>query len=179
MGRAPRRRRGWRLQRLGAADLLLAACLLVACAAGLAMLPGDERGDELRGRARAVDGDSIRIDGRDIRLAGIDAPELRQTCERAGRSWSCGEAARSALAVRLGRGETTCRLRGVDVYGRALAVCFAGGEELNAALVREGLAIGYGGYQREEAEARAARRGVWAGDFMTPREWRRLHPRPP
>lgn len=177
MGRYPRQKLVGPLKRFSAPDLLLATALLVACAAVVAMLPEKEQGEVMQGSGRAVDGDSIRLGATSIRLAGLDAPELRQTCERAGQAWNCGEAARTALATRLGRGDLACRIRGLDRYGRTLAVCAVKGEEINAALVREGMALAYGDYEREEAEARAARRGVWAGPFMVPQEWRRLNPR--
>lgn len=179
MGRSPRRGRYRSLKRFGAADLLLASALLTACAALVAMLPEKPPGAVLQGMGRAVDGDSIRLDDLDIRLSGLDAPELRQTCERAGQNWTCGAAARNALAARLGRGAMTCKSQGLDRYGRTLAVCSVEGEEINAALVREGMAVSYGAYEREEAEARNARRGVWAGKFVPPQEWRRQHPRKP
>lgn len=177
MGRNPRRGSYRTLKRFSAADLLLAGALLAACAAVVAMLPEKPPGAVLQGIGHAVDGDSVRLDAVDIRLAGLDAPELRQTCERAGQNWNCGAAARSALASRLGRGPVTCTSRGLDRYGRTLAICAVQGQDVNAALVREGMAVAYGGYEREQAEARDARRGIWAGQFMPPQEWRRLNPR--
>ncbi|MCG6858694.1 MAG: hypothetical protein LJE67_11590, partial [Salaquimonas sp.] len=36
-------------------------------------------------------------------------------------------------------------------------------------------AIAYGGYEAEEAEARKARRGMWAFKFERPSDWRRRH----
>lgn len=177
MGRSSRQGRYRSLKRFGAADMLLAVTLLAACAALVTMLPERSPGEMLHGVGRAVDGDSIRLDELDIRLSGLDAPELRQTCERAGQNWNCGAAARNALAARLGRGEMSCKSQGLDRYGRTLAVCSVAGEDINAALVREGMAVAYGGYEREETEARNARRGVWAGQFMPPQQWRRQNPR--
>lgn len=37
--------------------------------------------DDLTGPARIVDGDSIEVGGTKIRLYGIDAPELDQSCK--------------------------------------------------------------------------------------------------
>ena len=52
----------------------------------------------LTGAAMAVDGDSIEIAGTRIRLEGIDAPELAQTCaDTQGQSWACGRAALRAV----------------------------------------------------------------------------------
>jgi endonuclease YncB( thermonuclease family) len=40
-------------------------------------------------------------------------------------------------------------------------------------MVASGMAVAYGGYNREEAEARAQKRGLWGSDFKLPRDWRR------
>ena len=137
-----------------------------------------ERQPPLIGQAWIVDGDSIRMAGRSIRLDGIDAPEWDQTClDGSGRSWRCGRAASRALRERI-RGQTvSCRPRTLDRYGRTLAVCtLADGSDLNAWMVRQGFAIasGFGGaYAGDEAEAKAARRGIWDGTFISPASWRR------
>lgn len=166
-----------RLRRMSPADLLLAFALLAACAGLLTQLPPAPRLPPVAGRARAIDGDSLRLGGTDIRLRGIDAPELGQRCQRPGGDYGCGQAARAWLAGRLTAGETICEPSGLDRYGRTLALCRIGGEDLAAALAREGLAISYGGYEQEEAQARGARRGLWGGTFELPADWRRRHPR--
>lgn len=177
MSRRPRRGTLFFPTRYRAADLLLAISLLAGCAAIVAMLPEQEKGETLVGRLRVIDGDSVRLGDTEIRLAGMDAPELRQTCERDGKNWDCGQAARSFLAAHIGRKDAACKSQGLDRYGRTLAVCSLAGQDINAMMVREGMAVSYGGYQREEAEARRAKRGVWAGQFMTPQDWRRQNPR--
>lgn len=148
---------------------------LVAAAAGLQWW----RVSRDAGMALAIDGDSLRLDGAEIRLTGIDAPELDQTCERDGRPWRCGQAAKAYLAQQLAQGQADCRSSSRDRYGRKLAACRVNGVDVNSAMVRAGMAIAYGGYEREEAEARDARRGVWASRFDAPQEWRRAHPRGP
>ncbi|QLP98364.1 MAG: hypothetical protein HZY79_14655 [Rhodoblastus sp.] len=45
-------------------------------------------------------------------------------------------------------------------------------------MVRAGAAVAYGAYEREEAEARDARRGVWSSRFDRPQDWRAAHPHP-
>lgn len=177
MSRRPRRGAFFSPKRYRAADLLLAVSLLAGCAAIVAMLPEQEKGETLVGRLRVIDGDSVRLGDTEIRLAGLDAPELRQTCEREGQNWDCGQAARSFLAAHIGRKDASCKSQGLDRYGRTLAVCSLAGQDINAVMVREGMAVSYGGYQTEEAEARRAKRGVWAGQFMTPQDWRRQNPR--
>jgi endonuclease YncB( thermonuclease family) len=40
-------------------------------------------------------------------------------------------------------------------------------------MVAEGLAVAFGAYKSEEAQARSARRGLWASEFERPQDWRR------
>ena len=132
---------------------------------------------------RVIDGDTLHMDGKKIRLTGIDAPELHQTCRDAqAREWPCGQAAKARLIELVSRGEVACTARGHDRYRRTLAVCSAGGTaDLGETLVREGHAVDYRRYTSDylaaEREARAARRGLWQGDFESPEDWRRRHPR--
>lgn len=137
------------------------------------------RKDVIAGSATVADGDTLHLDGRRIRLQGMDAPELAQTCERNGASWPCGTTARFALAEMVQRGEVFCTSSGADAYGRALARCTVGGVDIAEELVRQGLAVAYGrqGYTAAEAEARAASRGMWAGRFERPQDFRAAHPR--
>jgi len=62
-------------------------------------------------------------------------------------------------------------------YGRLIADCFVDGYNVNARLVYEGLALAYRKYSKryvpEEDKARAAKRGMWAGEFVAPWDWRR------
>ena len=136
---------------------------------------------EMQGPARAMDGDSLKLEGREIRLFGIDAPELHQTCTRAdGGKWPCGRRAKERLAALLRQGEVACRSIEQDRWGRDVAVCKVKGEDIAATLVREGLAVAFGAespYRREEAAARNARRGLWQGPFERPETWRQKHRR--
>lgn len=128
---------------------------------------------------RVIDGDTLEMAGRRVRLRGMDAPEIAQTCLRAGAVVRCGEEAREALAGLVRDREVACRASGLDRYGRELAVCRAGAIDIGGALVRRGLAVAYGGYQAEERAARAERVGLWAGSFERPADYRKLHPRGP
>jgi endonuclease YncB( thermonuclease family) len=131
------------------------------------------------GAAVPIDGDSIRVNGKEIRLKGIDAPEYGQTCERLGREVACGREAAAALRRQLARGPVTCVGGERDRYGRLLAQCRIMGADIAASLVRDGHAVSFGDYLVEEAEARNDNRGLWSGAFQTPREWRARHPRTP
>jgi endonuclease YncB( thermonuclease family) len=122
---------------------------------------------------RVADGDTIEVGGQRIRLTGLDAPEWNQTCTRAdGTDWSCGRAAADRLRE-VTRGATlSCRGEGHDPYGRLLATCSAGVTDLAEAMVRDGLAVASGDYQRAESDARRAGRGIWQGRFDRPADWR-------
>ena len=124
-----------------------------------------------------LDGDSLRLKGRDIRLYGIDAPEYSQPCQLAnGKPYRCGRDARSFLR-KLVRGHTVkCRNIDVDRYDRDVAVCKAGETELNLAMVKNGWAVAYLNhsftYAKAERLARKARLGIWRGEFVEPEDWR-------
>lgn len=159
-------------------DLLLAALVLL----GLAVVTQIATRQDLReGVAFAVDGDTLDLAGQHVRIAGIDAPELRQECVRDRRPWACGEAARRALDEAVRRGPVTCASAYRDKYDRPLARCSVGGTDLGELMVREGFAVAYRGrdYAGVEAAAQAARRGIWAGSFQPPADYRAAHPRIP
>jgi endonuclease YncB( thermonuclease family) len=138
-----------------------------------------EPGTPIQGRAKIVDGDSLEVAGERVRLFGIDAPESRQQCRDAGgQDYACGrEAARVLTALINGR-PVSCTLVTHDQYARDVATCVANGKDLGEAMVRAGFARDYarhsrGRYASAERAAREARRGLWAGEFETPSEWRK------
>ncbi|HVW94071.1 MAG TPA: thermonuclease family protein [Devosia sp.] len=158
----------------GLRGALLAALVLVAATLAGQLLRAPAA--PITGQATAVDGDTLRLEGRRVRLLGVDAPELAQTCRGAdGPEWPCGTAAQALMRQLLGRGATSCVPDGRDRYGRVLARCTTDGEDVAALMVKAGLAISAGGYLIEEQQARAGRAGIWAGDFMAPAAWRRSH----
>lgn len=124
--------------------------------------------DGVSGRARVIDGDTIDVAGTRVRLEGIDAPEIAQTCgRRLFGTWACGKAAARALRdLTFGR-EVACERRGTDKYGRMLGVCFVDGHDLNAQMVRKGFAWAFVRYSTSyvdaEAKARADKVGIWQG----------------
>lgn len=163
------RRERW----VGVAGLVLLLLALQWLQQRFAPSGGGVPSDPVHGHARLVDGDSFFMGGEEVRLVGIDAPEGRQSCTREGKSWPCGEEARRQLARLIGGRQISCRSVERDQHGRLLAICSAGAQELNREMVASGLALAYGNYEKEEAGARAARRGLWSGEFERPREWRR------
>jgi endonuclease YncB( thermonuclease family) len=134
---------------------------------------------DIVGRASVIDGDTLDIRGERIRLSAIDAPESGQICQDASeRDYRCGQRAALALSDKIGAQNVICRQEDRDRYGRTIATCFLRDLDLNGWMVEQGHALAYlqyGGqrYATHEAKARAERRGVWAGAFTPPWEWRR------
>lgn len=132
---------------------------------------------DISGPVRIIDGDTLDLAGQRIRLYGIDAPERDQACTVQTKEYPCGVMATAELTkLTLGQ-DVRCDGREHDRYGRLIAVCYVGKQELNATLVRNGWAFAYlqysSAYVGAEEEARKAQRGVWQGRFVPPWEWRR------
>lgn len=174
-GRRPRFRR--------LTDLVIALLVLGVLTLMVARVPPQQVVGKLEGIVSVIDGDSLVLDGVRIRLKGIDAPELDQTCtknspdkdsaEDANGVYSCGEQARYFLIQLIGDRTVACDSLGRDRYGRVLARCMAGETGLNPAMVEAGWAIAYGDYHAQERQARREGKGLWRGDFISPQEWRR------
>ena len=150
---------------------IIAACIVLSAVALSWSVHAD-----VSGRARVIDGDTIEVNGDRIRLHGIDAPESAQTCVAESKRWQCGRHATRVLDDRIAGRAVDCEQRDRDRYGRIVAVCRLGGGDLNAWMVAEGWALAYrrysSAYVAQEAAAKAARRGLWRGDFVAPWDWR-------
>jgi endonuclease YncB( thermonuclease family) len=151
--------------------------MILALLAGAAALFRDRIGTPLAGPATAIDGDSLRIAGEEVRLSGLDAPEFDQICGEAKNRRPCGREAHQFLKRLLGRGVLNCDPEGSDRYGRTLARCWLGRDDIGARIVQSGNAIATDGYVAEETAARSARKGIWAGPFDLPAEWRKANAR--
>lgn len=131
----------------------------------------------ITGRASVVSGDALRINGTEIRLAGIESPIANQRCHTSnGRTWNCGWSARSALERIVRRRNVTCAPLETASNGATLANCTANEADVAEALVRNGHVFAASGffatYGSTEADARAAKVGLWQGDAKRPEEWR-------
>ena len=137
----------------------------------------------IAGSATVIDGDTISIGGTRIRLEGTDAPEWEQTCDDAkGASWPCGTKAARELGALIKGVTLTCKTSDFDQYDRVLAECsMPDGTNVNVWLVRQGWAVAFGRsrlYTSAEAEAKAAKRGLWQGTFTRPSDWRERERQP-
>ncbi|MFC7738988.1 thermonuclease family protein [Roseomonas sp. GCM10028921] len=151
------------------ATLLVLASLLSAPPAWAAELAGRVVG--------LADGDTITLltpERRQVRvrLGEIDTPESRQPY---------GTRARQALSDLVFGKEVRVTVQDTDRYGRTVGRVYAGPVDVNAEMVRQGAAWVYHQYSRDaellrlEAEAKGARRGLWAlpeAQRTPPWEWR-------
>ena len=134
--------------------------------------------EEFTGSLLIVDGDTIVVGGRDVRIQGIDSAELGQRCVNSQRQFvRPGELAADRLRL-LAEGSVTCNGRNYDDYGRLIAICKTkNGTDVGATLVREGLAWAFVKYSTEyvadETVARKNGIGVWQMKCQAPWEFRK------
>lgn len=126
---------------------------------------------------QVIDGDSLRLQclsrQLEIRMEHIDAPEMQQ------QYW--GVEAKRQLSTKVGK-SVQVEISGQDVYHRYLATVWQAEENINLAMVVEGLARVYSNYRPPKAylvamqQARAKKRGIWSkpGLQQDPQRWRRL-----
>jgi endonuclease YncB( thermonuclease family) len=129
------------------------------------------------------DGDSIHItpEGEKrviIRLAGIDAPEIKQPF---------GIASRDKLRSMILNRPAEARCHKKDKYRRQVCVVYFNGDDVNLQMVRAGMAWHYKEYQNEQSrrqrrqyskaenKARSGGLGLWGGERIAPWEFRRMH----
>ena len=130
---------------------------------------------------KVLDADTIEYSGKKIRLKGIDAPELDQLCMNFDeRLYPCGKIAADELEELIKSfsfSEFNCKDHNLDRYGRTLSTCWIGATNINSWLVKQGWAIAYRYYSkdyiREEQNAKKNSKGIWAGTFIEPWNWRR------
>lgn len=129
---------------------------------------------------RVIDGDGFQLGAEKIRLWGIDAPELRQECSKDRLRYPCGKIARDNLETLLAGQSIECAAQSKDRYGRTVAICTAGGEDVAGWMVSHGWALDWpkysgGRYSVQQDKAEDAHLGLWAGFFTAPWEWRKEH----
>jgi len=125
------------------------------------------------GKARVIDGDTIKINGKKIRLFGIDAPEKNQICSKNSNSYNCGLTSTKFLKEIIKNEKIECTYKNLDRYGRILGIC----GDINGKMVEFGHAVAYVRYSKKylslQKKAKNEKRGIWSGKFDMPEDWRR------
>ena len=136
------------------------------------------------GKAKVINGDTLKINGYYLRLYGIDAPESNQTCAGSqGRSYRCGEEAEKWLRSWIEDNVIECRVMQQDENGNMVGTCSLGAYDLGVAIVNAGWAVAYlkytDIYYPYEENARNNRVGLWQGQFYMPWDWRLMQAQKP
>ena len=116
-----------------------------------------------------------------MRIAGIDTPEIKQTCEiEEGKSIDCGVLTKDYLKNLLASesGDLVIKPIGVDYYHRILIRLFKGETDIGKKMVEEGMSYSYDStYKIEETYAKENKLGFW--NFfkppVNPKIWRKEH----
>jgi endonuclease YncB( thermonuclease family) len=133
------------------------------------------------GRIAVIDGDTVRVGGETVRLFGIDAPEVDQTCRRPdGTTWRCGAWARDEVRRLYEGSRAACRTVDRDRYGRTVAICSVAGQDIGGTLVANGYARAYARYSdlylETEKAAVVAGRGIFGSEMAAPEAHRAAAP---
>jgi endonuclease YncB( thermonuclease family) len=150
--------------------ILAVLALLLAATSALAQ--------SVSGTVTVKDGDSLLVGGVEVRVWGIDAPEGNQACGLPDKPWHCGSAATEVMRQLAEGKHANCERKDVDRYQRVVARCYVDGVDLSSAMVEGGHALAFRRYSLDyvphEDRARLAGRGMWAGPFMAPWDWRAM-----
>ena len=128
-------------------------------------------------KIQVIDGDTIYIGKLKYRLFGIDAPEIKQICEKDNIKIKCGVIAKNVLKNKIADKIPECIVKDKDRYQRLVAECFIGKESLSRFMVREGYAVAYTQYSKDfiedEKYAKDNKLGIWSMNFQLPSEYRK------
>lgn len=135
----------------------------------------DPRGMQIEGTAKVVDGDTFMVDQQMVTLYGADAPEMEQLCHSHVMTWRCGIRAKEELAKLIEGRQVSCV--GQRQAGDAVAAqCTIPTGDVADQMVRSGFAVVPWELVREylpaQEMAKGAARGVWAGEFEWPWDFR-------
>ncbi len=129
------------------------------------------------GSGTAVEGDVLSLNGQVVKLWGVDAPDLGQTCrDKRGQDYDCATQAKNMLQQLVGQNQIICYIRGKDSHGQQVGTCGINDLDLAALQVRSGWAMAYQDlspqYVELEALAQSRFRGLWSGTAEAPWQWR-------
>ena len=133
---------------------------------------------DLVGQASVVDGDTLKFKEPAFEYLGsmLQSPTSFCRNDESGR-YRCGQKSSNALFGSIDRRLVDCVEVDHDRYGRAVSVCIVGGTNVGDWLVRNGVALDWpryrkGGYAGAQANATREQRGIWAGSFKEPWNYR-------
>ena len=128
-------------------------------------------------KIQVIDGDTIHIGKLKYRFFGIDAPEIKQICEKDNTKIQCGVIAKNVLKNKIADKIPECIVKDKDRYQRLVAECFIGKESLSRFMVREGYAVAYSEYSKDfiedEKYAKENKLGIWSMNFQIPSDYRK------
>ena len=166
-----------------------AIILIIICSIFFILTYNDVRSEEIKeisGNAKIIDGDTIKINSKKIRLYGIDAPEKKQTCKRPYleifififyEDYSCGQKSTEALIKKINNQKITCQIFDIDYFKRLIGECYKRKINLNAWLVSNGHAVAFRKYSKKyisnETIAKQEKKGLWQGKFEMPWDYRK------
>lgn len=131
----------------------------------------------IEGKAKIIDGDTIHLGKNKIRLHGIDAPEIKQTCIIDDEIWHCGIESTIVLKKLISKKEVRCIVNDIDKYKRYVAECYLNNLNINKYMVQNGWAIAYRYYSKkfinDEKIAKNNKLGLWQGNFTEPYIYRK------
>ena len=133
---------------------------------------------------RVIDGDSIEMNKEKIRLFGIDAPEIKQIChDKNNKPYACGHVSKKFLRFYIDKYsgyKIYCYYSERDKYQRIIGDCYVGEnsiKSINRTMVSNGRAVAYLRYSEKYLDAqeiaKSKKRGLWAGNFDMPEDWRK------
>lgn len=140
-----------------------------AVVAGLAA--GVAQAVEIAGTASVRSGNEIAVEGKEIRLYGVSAPQRDARCDSGEGEFQCGIIAWAELILLADGRLLSCDIEDEAPDGAALGTCYVGERDVNEALVRSGwaeAAAEVDRYRVDQEDARRARRGMWAGRVRPP-----------
>lgn len=133
----------------------------------------------IQGISNVVKGDTVTLMGKVVKLFGVAAPDISQTCaDSQGRGYRCGQQAISWLSGWLADNMLKCHILGEDNRGVLTGVCMLGQYDIGAAIINAGWAVAdtrqtqiYVAYQNQASQNR---RGLWQGKFYMPWDWQKI-----
>lgn len=133
---------------------------------------------QIFGKAQVIDGTTFEfIKSRQlVRLAGFEAPRLKQVATSDGITWPAGEVTRAWMILRTLGQDVNCAPIGRDTNNNLIAHCFVGETNLAETAIAEGIGYAFN-YPNEpqipayfdiERRARGLGFGIWSSADLSP-----------